>query len=61
MMQSFVMIDLGLLSYFLGLEVKQMSDGVFITQRRYVKDLVKHLNMENCKALTKPMSTGDNL
>lgn len=43
MMQPFAMTDCGLLSYLLGLKVKQMFDGVFITQSRYVKDLVKHL------------------
>lgn len=34
MMKKFEMSDLGLLHYFLGLEVKQCSDGIFISQKK---------------------------
>ena len=35
MKNEFEMIDLGLLKYFLGIEVKQMHDGIFISQEKY--------------------------
>lgn len=35
MMENFEMSDLGLLHYFLGVEVNQSSDGIFISQRKY--------------------------
>lgn len=37
MINEFEMTDLGLMSYFLGLEVKQ-RDGIFISQEKYVND-----------------------
>ena len=33
MKQQFEMIDLGLMSYFLGIKVQQIDDGIFISQK----------------------------
>ena len=33
--KEFEMTDLGLMSYFLGIEVQQMDEGMFISQRKY--------------------------
>ena len=41
MMKNFEMSDFGLLHYFLGLEVKQGVDGIFLSQRAYTTDLLK--------------------
>ena len=35
MKNEFEMTDLGLLKFFLGIEVKQMHDGIFISQEKY--------------------------
>ena len=40
MMGKFDMSDLGLLHYFLGLEVNQNKDGIFMSQKKYVADLL---------------------
>ena len=40
------MSNLGVLHYFLSLEVKQGSDGIFISQRKYV-DPLKRFNTGN--------------
>lgn len=45
MMKNFEMSDLGLLHYFLGLEVKQGIDGIFLSQRKYAIDLLKRFNI----------------
>ena len=37
MKNEFKMIDLGLLKYFLGIEVKQIHDGIFISQEKYAR------------------------
>ena len=37
MKNEFEMTDLGLLKYFLGIEVKQMHDGIFISQEKYAR------------------------
>ena len=39
------------LTYFLGLQVKQMNDGIFISQSRYAKNLVKKFGLETSKCL----------
>lgn len=61
MMKKFEMTDLGLLHYFLGLEVKQGFDGIFISQRKYAMDLLKKFNMLNCKVEATPMNINEKL
>ena len=45
MMAKFEMTDLGLLQYFLGLEVKQNEEGIFVCQKKFATDLLKKFNM----------------
>ena len=61
MKKEFEMTDLGLLNYFLGIEVKQVEAGVFISQRKYAMDLLKRFNMMNCKTVPTPMNTNEKL
>ncbi|XP_020536004.1 uncharacterized mitochondrial protein AtMg00810-like [Jatropha curcas] len=61
MMKSFEMTDLGLLHYFLGLEVYQTSVGIFISQRKFAIDLPKKFGMSDCKATTTPMNMNEKL
>ncbi|KAF3634577.1 putative phospholipid-transporting ATPase 1-like [Capsicum annuum] len=55
MMQAFEMNDLGLMSYFLGMEIKQGQNEVFICQKKYAKEILKKFNMEDCKEMSTPM------
>lgn len=59
MMGTFDMSDLGLMSYFLGLEVHQTTEGIFVTQRKYVADLLNQLNMGQCKHVETPMGVNE--
>jgi hypothetical protein len=52
------MNDLGMVNYFLGIEVNQSKDGIFIFQAKYVKDMLKRFRMVNCKLLVTPIATG---
>jgi len=46
-MQSEFEISLvGDLSYFLGLQINQLNRGIFISQIKYVKEMLKKFNME---------------
>nr|GEW84084.1 reverse transcriptase, RNA-dependent DNA polymerase [Tanacetum cinerariifolium] len=51
----FHMKDLGELSYFLGLEVSRSSQGIFISQHKYTKELLKENGVLNNKPYKLPM------
>ena len=54
---EFEMKDLGLLHYFLGLEVRQDSDSIILNQGKYTSDILKRFGMWNCKSMSSPMET----
>lgn len=43
------------LSFFLGLQIVQSNDGIFISQAKYVKEMLKKFGMEYCKLVSTPM------
>jgi hypothetical protein len=49
------MKDLGLLSYFLGLEVLSSSDGLFLSQAKYASDIVSRGGLIDCKIEHTPL------
>ncbi|KAH9802197.1 hypothetical protein KPL71_001280 [Citrus sinensis] len=57
MSQEFEMSMMGELKYFLGLQIKQNEEGIFINQAKYVKDLLKRFGYDNGTAKSTPMST----
>jgi hypothetical protein len=57
MKQEFKMSMIGELNYFLGLQVKQTSEGIFISQSKYAKDLVKWFGLNGKSHARTPMST----
>jgi hypothetical protein len=48
---------IGELNYFLGLQVKQTAEGIFISQSKYAKDLVKWFGLDGKSRARTPMST----
>ena len=48
---------MGELKYFLGLQIKQNEEGIFINQTKYVKDLLKRFSYDNGPAKSTLMST----
>ena len=49
------MKNLGGLKYFLGIKVVRSSEGIFLTQRKYVLDLFAEIGMLNCKPIDTPI------
>jgi hypothetical protein len=49
------------LSYFLGLQIKQMKNGTFVSQGKYIKDMLKKFGMNDAKAISTPVGTNKNL
>ena len=58
---EFEMKDLGLLRYFLGIEVLRSKKGIFINQRKYVLDLLAETGMLDCKPVETPMMQNHSL
>ena len=52
---SFHMKDLGMLQYFLGLEVHTSKGGIFINQHKYATDLIKLARLENSTPVDTPL------
>ena len=61
MQQEFKMSLLGELTYFIGLQVQQAIDGIFLSQEKYLKKILKRYGMEDYKPVNTPMVTGCNL
>jgi hypothetical protein len=55
---EFEMSMIGELSYFLGLQVKQSSAGIFISQEKYLKEILKKFQMEDSSTVSTPMVVG---
>jgi hypothetical protein len=54
---EFEMKDLGPMHYFLGLEVWQSPEEIFLNQGKYVVEILKRFDMMDCKAMSTPMET----
>jgi len=58
MMLEFNMSDLGKMKHFLGVEVKQCADGIFICQKRYAREVLARFDMESANAVKNPIVPG---
>ena len=61
MANEFEMSMIGELSYFLDLQIKQLKNGTFVSQDKYIKDMIKKFSMSNSKAISTLMGTNGNL
>jgi hypothetical protein len=61
MIQKFDMSMLGELKYFLGFQMKQLQEGTFISQTKYIQDILKMFGMKNVKPIKTPMGTNGHL
>jgi hypothetical protein len=57
MQNEFEMSLLGELSFFLGLHICQRNQGIFISQTKYIREMLKRFGMEDCKPVITPMKT----
>ena len=51
------MKDLGMMHYFLGMEVWKNADGISLGQRKYAVEILKRFRMMDCKAMTTPIAS----
>ncbi|GJV17470.1 retrovirus-related pol polyprotein from transposon TNT 1-94 [Tanacetum coccineum] len=56
MQDEIEMSMMGELNFFLGLQIKQMEDGIFFNQSKYIKEMLKKFRLEDSKPTKTPMS-----
>ena len=61
MANEFEMSMIRELSYFIGLQIKQMKNDTFVSQGKYIKDMVKKFNLLDSKSISTPMGTNGHL
>uniref|UniRef100_A0A2N9G3F2 Reverse transcriptase Ty1/copia-type domain-containing protein n=1 Tax=Fagus sylvatica TaxID=28930 RepID=A0A2N9G3F2_FAGSY len=59
--KEFEIKDLGTLRYFLGIEVARSKEGIFVSQRKYVLDLLVETGMLACKPIDTPIEQNHRL
>ena len=52
---------MGELKYFLGFQVKQLQEGTFISQTKYIQDILSKFGMKDAKPIKTPMGTNGHL
>ena len=52
---EYEMTDIGLMCYFLGLEVWQELGHIFLGQGKYAVDILRRFRMEDCRTMSTPM------
>jgi hypothetical protein len=55
MSSLFKMSDLGLLSYYLGIEVRQGDEGISLSQGNYARKILEKAELDGCKSCVVPM------
>jgi hypothetical protein len=57
MIQKFEMSMMGELKYFLEFQIKQLQEDTFISQTKYIQDILKKFGMKKSKPIKTPMGT----
>ncbi|GJY75566.1 uncharacterized mitochondrial protein-like protein [Tanacetum coccineum] len=57
MHEKLQMSSMGELTFFLGLQVQQKKDGIFISQEKYVEEILKKFRFTKVKTVSTPMET----
>ncbi|GAB2301340.1 hypothetical protein Dimus_038962 [Dionaea muscipula] len=58
LVSKFEMTDLGHMSHYLGLEVEQKDDGIFMSQKGYIQQVLTDIGLSHCKAVNTAISMG---
>jgi hypothetical protein len=61
MTYRFEMFIMGVLTFFLGFQIKQAREGTFISQTKYTYDILKKFGMDKAKPIKMPMGTNGHL
>lgn len=53
--KEFQIKDLGILKYFLGIELVKSKEGIFVNQKKYILDLLEKIGLLSCKVAMTPI------
>ena len=53
--ERFLMSDLGLLCYFLGIDISFTPEGFYLSQEKYIHDLLGHASLTDLRTVETPM------
>ncbi|KAL8094443.1 hypothetical protein AgCh_036105 [Apium graveolens] len=59
--RGYQMSMMGEMSYFLGLQIKQIDNGIYINQSKYTRNLLNRFNMQESATASTPMATATKL
>ncbi|PKI34533.1 hypothetical protein CRG98_045070 [Punica granatum] len=59
--REFAMKDLSHLHFFLGMEARTDGTGLYLTQSKYIHDILARTSMLECKPISSPVSSGSRL
>jgi len=59
--QIFKIKDLGLIHYFLGIEVLHVEEGLLLTQRKFAKELLEEFGCTNLSSVSSPLDLSHKL
>ncbi|GJS31391.1 retrovirus-related pol polyprotein from transposon TNT 1-94 [Tanacetum coccineum] len=55
--KEFEMSMMGELNFYLGLQIKQLEDGIFFNRSKYIKEMLKKFGLEDSKPIKTPMTS----
>jgi hypothetical protein len=61
MIDRFEMFMMGVLTFILRFQIKQVKEGTFISQTKYTRDILKKFSINNAKIIKTPMGTNGHL
>ena len=61
MQNEFEMSMMGELTYFLSLQIRKTSQGTYLSQAKYVKEILAKFGMKDYKPIPTPMSTSNTI
>ena len=59
MSEEYQMSMMGELKFFLGLQIRQQHNAIFISQEKYLNDVLRKFGMQDCKGVKIPTYTQD--
>ena len=58
MIKEFEKTNIGLMIYYLGIDIKQGEDGIFVNQKMFAREVLKKFKMEDCSRVNTIVECG---